>query len=107
MTRFSIDPHGLTAYSRTAIGMAAHLSTAATRAAAADPLLLAPALGIAGADFLAAYRAAHTTHLCTLTSLTTVLTSMGAASGTATTAYAATDSTYAAALAATAPEDVP
>ncbi|MEU0545373.1 type VII secretion target [Nocardia sp. NPDC005978] len=101
MTRFSIDPDGLTAYAHTAIGMAAHLSTAAARTAAADPLLLAPALGLAGADFLVAYRAAHATHLSTLTALTAVLTSMGAGATTATTSYAATDATYATALDAT------
>lgn len=98
MTRISLDPHGLTTYASTATTMAATLATAATRAATADPLLLTPAFGLIGADFLTAYRAAHATQVDTLSSLTAVLAGIGVATTTAETSYVATDTTYAAAL---------
>ncbi|MEV6771474.1 DUF2563 family protein [Nocardia sp. NPDC051030] len=103
MHRISIDPDGLAAYSNVAELMAAHLSATATRAAATDPLLLAPALGLIGADFLTAYTAAHTTHLTSITDLAAVLTTLGTTSTTAATTYTATDTTYAAALQAALP----
>ncbi|WP_067562055.1 type VII secretion target [Nocardia acidivorans] len=98
MHRITIDPDGLTRYASTATAMAATLATAGARIAAADPLLLAPALGLIGADFLTAYRAAHTTHLTTVGTLATVLTSLGAATASAEATYATTDATYSAAL---------
>ncbi|WP_330183216.1 type VII secretion target [Nocardia sp. NBC_01503] len=104
MHRITIDPDGLTRYASTATTMAATLATATTRIAAADPLLLAPALGPIGADFLTAYRAAHTTHLAALGTLATVLTSLGAATTGAEASYTTTDAAYAAALCATGEE---
>ncbi|MCU1642626.1 MAG: hypothetical protein JWN03_2901 [Nocardia sp.] len=104
MHRISIDPPGLTTYASTATTMAAALAAAAARTAAADPLLLAPAFGLIGSDFLTTYRAAHTGHLTTLTSLAAVLTTLGAATTGAATTYVATDTTYATALQAATPE---
>ncbi|MEV6071676.1 type VII secretion target [Nocardia sp. NPDC052001] len=98
MHRITIDPAGLTEYATTAAAMAATLAGATLRATAADPLLLAPALGPIGADFLTTYRAAHATHLTALADLTTVLASLGAATIGAETAYSATDTAYATAL---------
>ncbi|WP_194852887.1 type VII secretion target [Nocardia sp. SYP-A9097] len=101
MHRITIDPDGLTNYAATATAMAAALATATTRAAAADPLLLTPALGLIGADFLTTFRAARTTHLAALGTLATVLTSLGAATTGAEAAYLTTDTGYASALKAT------
>lgn len=98
MHRFTLDPTGLAACATTAARHSAALTAATTRAAPADPLLLAPALGLIGADFLTTYAAAHTSHLTTLESLATVLASLGLATTTATTTCAATDTAYATAL---------
>ncbi|MFI1915232.1 type VII secretion target [Nocardia sp. NPDC020380] len=104
MHRFTLDPDGLATYATTTARHSATLTAATTRAAAAGPLLLAPALGLVGADFLTAYGAAHTTHLTTLESLATALTSLALATTTAATTCAATDITHATALRATTQE---
>ncbi|WP_405133366.1 type VII secretion target [Nocardia sp. NBC_01388] len=95
MHRISIDPEDLTTYASTAATMAAALTAATVRATAADPLLLTPAFGLIGSDFLTAYRAAHTGHLTTLGSLAAVLTTLGTATTAAATTYVGTDTRYA------------
>lgn len=91
MHRLTVDPNGLTTYATTAQLQATDLATAAIRGAAANPLLLAPLLGLIGADFVAAYTAAHTGHIATVGRLSTVLTSMGHTSTGAADLYIAID----------------
>lgn len=98
MHRITLDPKAIAAYAATAHTMAATLATTATRTAAADPLLLAPAFGLIGADFHTALTAALTTHTTTLTDLSTVLTSLGLATTGSATACTTIDAANAAAL---------
>ncbi|QLY32020.1 hypothetical protein H0264_06910 [Nocardia huaxiensis] len=104
MPGISIDPAAMTAYTAAATHQAATLTTASILAATADPLALAPALGRIGADFLAAYAAAHTTHTGSLAALSTVLASLGTATNGSADAYITTDRTNATTLSTLTPE---
>ncbi|WP_306360509.1 type VII secretion target [Nocardia sp. CC227C] len=98
MYDLTVDPTGMSTYATATHLRAADLTAAATRATPAGPPLLAPRFGLLAPDFLAAYTAAHTTHLTTIAALATVLTTMaGTATGSATT-YTALDSARAAGL---------
>ncbi|WP_306356435.1 MULTISPECIES: type VII secretion target [unclassified Nocardia] len=98
MYDLTVDPTGMTTYATATNLRAADLTAAATRAAPASPPLLAPRFGLLAPDLLAAYTAAHTTHLTTISALAAVLTTMaGTATGSATT-YTALDGARAAGL---------
>ncbi|MBF6235607.1 type VII secretion target [Nocardia otitidiscaviarum] len=98
MYDLTVDPTGMTTYATTTHLRAADLTAAATRATPASPPLLTPRFGLLSPDFLAAYTAAHTTHLTTITTLATVLTTLAATATGAATTYTALDSARAAGL---------
>ncbi|MFI6870006.1 type VII secretion target [Nocardia sp. NPDC050406] len=91
MYGLTVDPDAMTAYAATAHLLSADLATAGTHGAAADPLLLAPLLGLIGTDFVAAYTAAHAGHLAAVGALSTVLASIGCTTTSSAAAYVATD----------------
>ena len=64
-------------YGGVAAEMASTLSKTAATAAAADPAVLGPAFGLIGGDFVAAFTAAHATHVASITQLASVVESMG------------------------------
>ncbi|MCX4097249.1 type VII secretion target [Nocardia sp. alder85J] len=98
MERLSVDTQGVAAYGATATGLAGEMGSAATSAAAADPLVLGPIFGLIGDDFVRAYAAAHAGHVAAISQLSTVLGSMGtAATGTAAT-YSESERAHADAL---------
>ncbi|WP_019932963.1 type VII secretion target [Nocardia sp. BMG111209] len=98
MEKLSVDTQGVATYGATATGLAGEMGSAAAHAAAADPLLLGPILGLIGGDFVDAYRAAHAGHVAAIGQLSAVLGSMGtAATGTAAT-YAESELEHADAL---------
>ncbi|WP_067698354.1 type VII secretion target [Nocardia jejuensis] len=105
MHRMSIDPDGLTAYSTTTAVMATDLTAATARAATAAPELLTPTLGVVATDFLAAYTAAHTTHLTSLGALSTAWSSVSTSTTDAAATYTATDAAFATALRTGLPPD--
>ncbi|WP_084523040.1 type VII secretion target [Nocardia inohanensis] len=98
MHRILLDPNGIAGYAATAHTMATALASTAAGTATADPLLLSPAFGLIGADFLAAFTAALTTHTTTLADLSAVLTSLGVATTGSSASYTLTDATHAAAV---------
>lgn len=104
MYGLTVDPDALTAYAATAQLLSGDLATASVHGTAADPLLLAPLLGLIGADFVAAYAAAHTGHFATIATLSAVLASMGCTTTGSAAAYATGDSTRATALLAVSQE---
>jgi hypothetical protein len=79
MPNMSANTEGITAYGATAYGMAGELATAGVSAAAADPVLLGPIMGLIGGDFMAAYAAAHAGQVAALGQLSAVLASVGGA----------------------------
>ncbi|MBL1075002.1 DUF2563 family protein [Nocardia sp. 2] len=98
MLGLSIDPDSVTAYTATAHLLAGDLTAASILAATADPLLLTPAFGLIGADFLTAFTAAHATHTATLTTLSATLTGIGSTAAASAAGYRSTDTGHAAAL---------
>ncbi|MFD4181645.1 type VII secretion target [Rhodococcus sp. NPDC058514] len=101
MTEFSAVTEGIRAYGATASSMAAQVETAALGAAAAGPILLGPAFGLIGGDFVAAFATAHGGHTAALTNLAQVLGSMSAAAHASAAAYDSADLGVATGLSAT------
>lgn len=101
MNEFSAVTDGIRGFGAAAGATATQVRGAAVGAAAAGPSLLAPAFGLIGGDFVAAFAATQGGHVRALGELAGVLESMsGAASATAD-AYDAADQGVAAALGAT------
>jgi hypothetical protein len=75
----SAETEGITAYGATAAVMSGDLAAAGVSAAAADPTLLGPVMGLIGGDFMTAYAAAHAGHVASIGQLSAVLASMGGA----------------------------
>ncbi|WP_245547887.1 hypothetical protein [Nocardia pneumoniae] len=94
----SADTEGIAAYGATAHVMAGEMAAAGVSAAAAEPALLGPIMGLVGADFMAAYTAAHAGHVAAIGQLSAVLTSMGGAATGAATVLTETDTSAASAL---------
>ncbi|MFG1794066.1 type VII secretion target [Nocardia sp. NPDC049149] len=87
----SADTEGIAAYGATAHTMAGELAAAGVSAAAAEPALLGPIMGLIGGDFMAAYAAAHAGQVAAIGQLSAVLTSMGGAATGAATVLSETD----------------
>ncbi|PXX66402.1 excreted virulence factor EspC (type VII ESX diderm) [Nocardia tenerifensis] len=91
MRKMSADTEGIAAYGATAHVMAGEMATAGASAAAAEPALLGPIMGLIGGDFMAAYAAAHAGHVASIGELSAGLTSMGGAATGAATVLTETD----------------
>ncbi|WP_442939528.1 type VII secretion target [Nocardia sp. CY41] len=98
MRKMSADTEGIAAYGATAHVMAGEMAAAGASAAAAEPALLGPIMGLIGGDFMAAYAAAHAGHVAAIGQLSAVLTSMGGAATGAAAVLTETDATHASAL---------
>ncbi|MEU7634041.1 hypothetical protein AB0C34_29380 [Nocardia sp. NPDC049220] len=98
MRKMSADTEGIAAYGETAHAMAGEMAAAGVRAAAAEPALLGPIMGLIGGDFMAAYTAAHAGHLASIGQLSAVLASVGGAATGAATVLTETDTSQAGAL---------
>ncbi|NMN96132.1 hypothetical protein [Antrihabitans stalactiti] len=64
-------------YGGVAAEMASTLAKTGAAAAAADPAVLGPAFGLIGGDFVAAFTAAHATHVASINQLASLVESMG------------------------------
>ncbi|WP_162958329.1 type VII secretion target [Nocardia yunnanensis] len=104
MHRISVHPSGLAASAAITGRLSGDLADLTARAAAAAPELLASAFGPIGADFSAAYAAAHATHLGALAELSAAFAGIGTASDEAASAFVTQDAAYAAAVRATGTE---
>ncbi|MFR9752129.1 hypothetical protein ACL02S_13990 [Nocardia sp. 004] len=98
MRKMSADTEGIAAYGAITHAMASELATAGGSSAAAGPAALGPIMGLVGADFMAAYAAAHAGHLASIGQLSAVLTSMGGAATGAAAVLTETDAAAASAL---------
>ncbi|MEU4342552.1 hypothetical protein AB0H00_15000 [Nocardia sp. NPDC023852] len=98
MRKMSADTEGIAAYGVTAQDMASEMAAAGVSAAAAEPVLLGPIMGLIGGDFMAAYTAAHAGHIASIGQLSAVLASMGGAAAGAATVLTETDTSHASAL---------
>ncbi len=101
MRKMSADTKGITAYGATAAAMSGDLATAGVSAAAADPTLLGPIMGLIGGDFMGAYAAAHAGHVASIGQLSAVLASMSGTAGGSAIVLEETDLNNAAGLNAT------
>ncbi|MEU2091734.1 hypothetical protein ACWDSF_25595 [Nocardia beijingensis] len=104
MRKMSADTDGIAAYGATAHVMAGEMAAAGVSAAAAEPALLGPIMGLIGGDFMAAYAAAHAGHVASIGQLSAVLTSMGGAATGAAAVLTETDVAHAGALRSAATE---
>ncbi|MBJ8338472.1 type VII secretion target [Antrihabitans sp. NCIMB 15449] len=101
MSDLSAETGAIHGYGAVADVMAIGLAAAGTETAAAGPALLGPALGLIGGEFVAAFAAAHATHLATIAELTGVVATMGTAAVSTAAGYVGVDSATAAGLGST------
>jgi hypothetical protein len=78
-------------YGGVAAEMASTLNKTGAETAAANPAALAPAFGLIGSDFVAAFTAAHATHVASINQLASVVESMGTVAVSNVANYVATE----------------